>query len=66
MLKRKLGTPDSRITSFEGGTRSCATIPEIPEDDEDAKELLSIDRVRLDFREALNNRVSPLKVDIEK
>lgn len=54
-----LGTPDSRITSFEAGTtRSCATIPEDEEFesvavDETAEEertnsadLLSIDRVR--------------------
>lgn len=45
-----LGTPDSRVTSLEGGTtKSCATIPE---DDEDVSpsceridDLVSIDRV---------------------
>ncbi|PAV72216.1 hypothetical protein WR25_00040 [Diploscapter pachys] len=52
-----LGTPDSRITSFEGGTRSCATIPEIPEDDEDAKELLSIDRTSVSLLS--DRRIAP-------
>ncbi|VDN55265.1 unnamed protein product [Dracunculus medinensis] len=46
-----LGTPDSRLTSFENGTtKSCATIPE---DDENVQsltndiDLISIDRVRI-------------------
>ncbi|KHJ96294.1 hypothetical protein OESDEN_03749 [Oesophagostomum dentatum] len=44
-----LGTPDSRITSFEGGTtKSCATIPEDDEDEspscERIDDLISIDR----------------------
>ncbi|VDL65073.1 unnamed protein product [Nippostrongylus brasiliensis] len=46
-----LGTPDSRITSFEAGTtKSCATIPEDDEDEspscERIDDLISIDRVR--------------------
>uniref|UniRef100_A0A158PC27 Uncharacterized protein n=1 Tax=Angiostrongylus cantonensis TaxID=6313 RepID=A0A158PC27_ANGCA len=45
-----LGTPDSRITSFEAGTtKSCATIPEGDEDESPSSEqiddLISIDRV---------------------
>ncbi|CAJ0608113.1 unnamed protein product [Cylicocyclus nassatus] len=44
-----LGTPDSRITSFEGGTtKSCATIPEDDEEEspscEKIDDLVSIDR----------------------
>ncbi|KAE9420329.1 hypothetical protein Angca_001510, partial [Angiostrongylus cantonensis] len=44
-----LGTPDSRITSFEAGTtKSCATIPEGDEDESPSSEqiddLISIDR----------------------
>ncbi|WKX95795.1 hypothetical protein Q1695_012335 [Nippostrongylus brasiliensis] len=44
-----LGTPDSRITSFEAGTtKSCATIPEDDEDEspscERIDDLISIDR----------------------
>ncbi|PIO55184.1 hypothetical protein TELCIR_23430, partial [Teladorsagia circumcincta] len=44
-----LGTPDSRITSFEAGTtKSCATIPEDDENEsptcERIDDLISIDR----------------------
>ncbi|KJH43300.1 hypothetical protein DICVIV_10685 [Dictyocaulus viviparus] len=57
-----LGTPDSRITSFEAGTtKSCATIPE---DDEDAEstsceridDLISIDRTTVSLSEQKSNR----------
>ncbi|VDO79904.1 unnamed protein product [Haemonchus placei] len=45
-----LGTPDSRITSFEGGTtKSCATILEDNEDEspicEQIDDFISTDRV---------------------
>ncbi|WKX95793.1 hypothetical protein Q1695_012335 [Nippostrongylus brasiliensis] len=52
-----LGTPDSRITSFEAGTtKSCATIPEDDEDEspscERIDDLISIDRSSSSFLSA--------------
>ncbi|CAI2333793.1 unnamed protein product [Caenorhabditis sp. 36 PRJEB53466] len=50
-----VGTPDSRLTSFEcGTTKSCATIPEDDEDEMD--ELLSIDRTSLSVYEPASGR----------
>lgn len=54
-LPNTAGTPDSRMTSFEGGTtKSCATIPE--DDEEEYEELLSIDRTSVTGSDARSNR----------
>uniref|UniRef100_A0A8R1DNU4 MULE transposase domain-containing protein n=2 Tax=Caenorhabditis japonica TaxID=281687 RepID=A0A8R1DNU4_CAEJA len=55
MTMNIVGTPDSRLTSFEcGTTKSCATIPEDDEDELD--ELLSIDRTSLSVYEPTSGR----------
>ncbi|EYB92010.1 hypothetical protein Y032_0199g1666 [Ancylostoma ceylanicum] len=56
-----LGTPDSRITSFEGGTtKSCATIPEDDENEspscERIDDLISIDRTTTSASEQKSHR----------
>uniref|UniRef100_A0A183FB00 Ras-associating domain-containing protein n=1 Tax=Heligmosomoides polygyrus TaxID=6339 RepID=A0A183FB00_HELPZ len=56
-----LGTPDSRITSFEAGTtKSCATIPEDDEDEspscERIDDLISIDRTTTSASEHKSHR----------
>ncbi|CAD6198169.1 unnamed protein product [Caenorhabditis auriculariae] len=49
------GTPDSRMTSLDGGTtKSCATIPEDDEDEIDA--LISIDRTSMSVSEPRSSR----------
>ncbi|CAD59166.1 Protein aurora borealis [Caenorhabditis elegans] len=55
MTMNLVGTPDSRLTSFEcGTTKSCATIPE--DDEDEMNELLSIDRTSLSVYEQPSGR----------
>uniref|UniRef100_A0A1I7UG74 Uncharacterized protein n=1 Tax=Caenorhabditis tropicalis TaxID=1561998 RepID=A0A1I7UG74_9PELO len=55
MTMNIVGTPDSRLTSFEcGTTKSCATIPE--DDEDEMNELLSIDRTSLSVYEQPSGR----------